>query len=941
MIRKMLSACALAAVASSAWGYQVSAFYDAQGPQLTEGDGQQTVTVRIERGPNDPAGLCIVDVDAAAQDFASPPPGGDVATPGSDYTPTTAAVSLAIDDTDTFVDATFSVPVVDDAIAEPTQVFAALVTSAVPDDCPFGAVFDLAPEAGVPIFDDDAGNLSVAVDQTVVTVDEGAGSVDLGVTLSGLASIEGPFSASVDWQLVAGSASTPEDFGGATTSGTLFFDANTTTQSVTVPIVDDAAIEGAEDFQFVLSNAGGVRPSDDPVAVEQGADTTTVQITDNDDPGTWTFANEPYQADEVAQSATITLRREGGSAGALTVYFRAVDGTATSGEDFTGTSGIVSWADGEQGDQTVTVPILDDDAAEGDETVLIQAGTDSDFVVFEETTLTIVDDDAAATTGFSTTEASATEAGDTVVLTLVRGGSTTGAVSVDYATQDGTATAGEDYVAAVGTVSWADGDGADKTVTISLLEDLDQEQAEDFLVLLSNPTGNATLGGNTAITIIIEASDVTRDISDIPNLTPNQFALANWFDQTCGRLSGLESPTAGEQDLIDVCALVRNEETDDAAVREALDEINPEELLVSAFNALRLTAVQHGNLAQRLNALRNGAKGVDLAGLDLEINGQAIAGNAVQAMYDDLTGGGASADGNVWGRWGVFVNGRIATGDKDETDNEAGFDFDLYSVTTGVDYRIRDNFIVGVSAGIGSVDSDYDSGDGGMDIDNWNAGAYLTYFRDESFYFDALATYGENDYDSVRNLSFESDLGSFSGSARGSTDGTQYSFGFGTGWDFNRGALTFGPHGGAYYFDVDVDGFQESGLSGLDLDIGDQSTKSFSVNAGGHLSYAVLTDWGVLVPNLKVDWVHEFEDNSETLAFNFINDPFADDSSDPSPGITLRSDRPDSNYFIWSVGTSAQFVFGVSGFVNYQSYAGYSNVDIGEWSGGLRWEKTW
>jgi uncharacterized protein YhjY with autotransporter beta-barrel domain len=940
MIRKVLSASVLAVAASSAWGFQVSAFYDTQGPQLSESDGQQTVTVRIERGVNDPQGLCIVDITAAGQDFASPPP-IDIATPGSDYTPTTSTVTVGIDDNDTFVDATFSVPVLDDAIAEPTEAFAALVTAVTPDDCPSNAVFDIAPEEAIPIFDDDPGNLSLAVDQAALTVDEAVGSVDLGVTLSGLASIEGDFSAFVDWQLVPGSAATPADFGGLTTSGTLFFDASATTQSVTVPIVDDALIESLEDFQFVLSNAGGVRPSDDAVAVGLTQDTTTVQITDNDDPGTWTFVNAPYQVDETAQSATVTVRREGGSAGPLTVFYRAVDGTATAGEDFDNVSGSVSWADGEQGDRTFTVPIIDDGAVEGDETVLIRAGTDSDFVEFEETTLTIVDDESAATTSFSTTAVSAEETGETVVLTLERGGSTAGAVSVDYATQDGTATAGEDYVAASGTVSWADGDGADKTVTITLLEDTEQEQAEDFLVVLSNPTGNATLGGNTAITVTIQASDVTRDISGIPNLTPNQLALANWFDQTCGRLAALDSPTAGQQNLIEVCALVRNPATDDASVREALDEINPEELLVSAFNALRLTAVQHGNLAQRLNALRNGAKGVDLAGLDLEVNGQTIGGHALQAMYDDLTGGGASADENVWGRWGVFVNGRYATGDKDRTDNEAGFDFDLYSITTGVDYRIRDNFIVGVSAGFGSVDSDYDRGDGGLDIDSWNAGAYLTYFRDESFYFDALATYGENDYDSVRNLSFESDLGSFSGSTRGSTDGSQYSLGFGTGWDFNRGGLTFGPHGGAYYFDVDVDGFQESGISGLDLDIGDQSTKSFTVNAGGHVSYAVLTDWGVLVPNLKVDWVHEFEDNSETLAFNFINDPFAGDPSDPSPGITLRSDRPDSNYFIWSVGTSAQFVFGVSGFVNYQSYAGYSNVDIDEWSAGLRWEKTW
>lgn len=939
MIRKLLGAGTLLLAASSAWGFQVRAFYQQPNQPLTEGAGTQTVTVEVEREPSDPQVVCEVDVTAAGQQFANPPPGA--ATPNEDYTPTSATLSFVVDVIDTVVAQTFDVPVLDDGLVEPDQPFAALVTAVNAVNCGANPIFAIAGESPVPIFDDDTGNLSLSVDQTSLVVDEAAGTVALGVTLSGAASIEGAFDVFVAWDLVDGSATFPDDYG-SSAQGSLSFDQATLTQTLSVPIADDALIESTESFDFVLSGASGLLAADEsPLQVAVAADTTTVQITDDDDPGTWVFANQPYRVEETAQAATITLSRQGGSAGPLTVFYRAVDGTAIAGEDFDAVSGSVSWADGEQGDRTFSVPVLDDTAVEGEETVLIRAGTDSDFVEFEETSLTIVDDESAATTSFSTTEANVSESGDSVVLTLVRGGSTAGAVSVDYATQDGSATAGEDYVAAAGTVSWADGDGADKTIEIALLEDTNQEEAEDFLVLLSNPTGNAVLGGNAAIAVTIDASDFARDISGIANLTPNQLALANWFDQTCDRLAGLPAPSAGQQTLIEVCGQVRDPATDDDAVRRALDEINPEELLVSSFNALRLTALQHGNLAQRLNALRNGARGVDLAGLELEIDGQAIGGHALQAMFDEFAGGGASAEENVWGRWGMFLNGRYATGDKDRTDNEAGFDFDLYSVTAGVDYRIRDNLIVGASAGFGAVDSDTDGAGGSFDIDNWNAGAYLTYFREQSFYLDLLATYGENDYDSVRNISFENGLESFNGSARGSTDGTQYSLGFGTGWDFSRGGWTFGPHGGAYFFDVDVDGFRESGVTGLDLDIGGQNTQSFTVNAGGHLSYAWLTDWGVLVPNLKVDWVHEFEDDAETLAFSFVNDPFAGDPNDPSPGITLRSDRPDANYFIWSVGTSAQFIFGVSGFVNYQSYAGYSNVSLGEWSGGLRWEKTW
>jgi hypothetical protein len=56
-----------------------------------------------------------------------------------------------------------------------------------------------------------------------------------------------------------------------------------------------------------------------------------------------------------------------------------------------------------------------------------------------------------------------------VSLTISRTGGGTGPVSVDFATQDGTALAGTDYVATNGTRSWADGDTAPKQITLPLL----------------------------------------------------------------------------------------------------------------------------------------------------------------------------------------------------------------------------------------------------------------------------------------------------------------------------------------------------------------------------------------------------------------------------------------------------------------------------------------
>ena len=67
-------------------------------------------------------------------------------------------------------------------------------------------------------------------------------------------------------------------------------------------------------------------------------------------------------------------------------------------------------------------------------------------------------------------------------------------MSVDYATADGSATAGSDYAAASGTLHWADGDIASKTFTVTLHGDPAGEPAETVNLTLSNPMGGAVLG---------------------------------------------------------------------------------------------------------------------------------------------------------------------------------------------------------------------------------------------------------------------------------------------------------------------------------------------------------------------------------------------------------------------------------------------------------------
>ena len=241
--------------------------------------------------------------------------------------------------------------------------------------------------------------------------------------------------------------------------------------------------------------------------------TVIVQAGQPSNPGVLRFSKTGYSLDEGGGQAAIVVQRTGGDDGATTVHYATGNGSATAPGDYTAESGTLTWGDHDSANKTFNVPVIDDATPENNETVnlTLSAATGASLGTPSSATLTIVDNDSAGSPGtlsFTTAQQSVGESAGDATVTVQRTGGSTGAVTVDYASSDGSATAGADYTAVAGSISFAAGDSANKTFIVPILDDSTIEPSETVNLTLANPTGGAALGSPGSQTLTILDDDV-------------------------------------------------------------------------------------------------------------------------------------------------------------------------------------------------------------------------------------------------------------------------------------------------------------------------------------------------------------------------------------------------------------------------------------------------
>lgn len=283
-------------------------------------------------------------------------------------------------------------------------------------------------------------------------------------------------------------------------------------------IVTDFSSNGAEGVDN-LASIEFLKFADQTVAVSDITPSTDLVL--SIDPTSQSL----YEGTGDSTEVTLNLQLSEPSDNDVTVHVSTVSGTANPGSDYQPLDTTVTFLAGET-DQSVTVMISGDATKEGDEsfTVKLDKVQGAELEGNGVATIRIINDDlgtgASEQNGIKVDDVKISEGNSgskTASVTVSLSGSFASKVTVDYSTIDGSATAGSDYVAKTGTITFNPGE-TKKTVTLSIKGDTLLESDETFLVSLTNPQGANIVDNKGMVTITNDDGTAQPFSGDMPEI---------------------------------------------------------------------------------------------------------------------------------------------------------------------------------------------------------------------------------------------------------------------------------------------------------------------------------------------------------------------------------------------------------------------------------------
>jgi Calx-beta domain/S-layer homology domain len=256
--------------------------------------------------------------------------------------------------------------------------------------------------------------------------------------------------------------------------------------------------------------------------------------------GAFRFTTEGFTVGSQVKKISVSVLRTGGTKGAVKVDYAFGGGTAIQNTDYAGSTGTVSFAEGENS-KTIQVNLVGTFTT--NKTIEATLSNPTGGAILgtpAKLTITVLAGSSATGSSNSSSAGSSTAATvqgagvftfnaasyqvrenvPTVTVTVVRNGGSTGAVGITYATSGGSATSGSHYQQSSGTLSFAAGETS-KTFTVSVIDNGDIGGNKTVNLVLSAPTGGAGLGVASIPLTIVDDEAVTTVASGALIFNPN------------------------------------------------------------------------------------------------------------------------------------------------------------------------------------------------------------------------------------------------------------------------------------------------------------------------------------------------------------------------------------------------------------------------------------
>ena len=368
---------------------------------------------------------------------------------GEDYLAAERTLTIEAGSADAF----FFVSLIADEQREPDESFSLSLVAATG-----GSIAPVAPAVGTIVNDDDRLRYSVYPSPAI----EGDETLNIEIEPR---DVHEP--AVLRYETRDATATAGADY--ETVRGELSIAAGERSYFISIPLLDDDEVEGSERLELLLSEEGQAEP------LVFGA-----VLLDDETAPSWRIISDPtlsYRVPEAAGVFEYVLLVSPPSHEPITIEYSTVDGSAAQPADYLESSGTLTIPAG-QSSASIQLSIVSDEQVEDEESFELTATSLSKMAhVGTLHPVTIIDDDGAGAQTIEDVEARAREGDANLSFEVTLSRPASRALTLSFATQDGTAVAGSDYTETSGSLSVAAG-GERATINVPIIDDAQAEQPE-------------------------------------------------------------------------------------------------------------------------------------------------------------------------------------------------------------------------------------------------------------------------------------------------------------------------------------------------------------------------------------------------------------------------------------------------------------------------------